>query len=494
MPPPAPSDPRSDRKLFDLLARLRERRSTGTLELTDGAASRRIHVRDGEVWIPGAHPLARKLVERLEAARRRQGAPMPADEPMLGILEKIAAVMITWPASGSRFRDGIGGFPEDLVGPLPGARLLMIGASLGLDEAEVDRRLGLLGARIRAAPGGLGGGDLLGFLPEEHFLFERLAFPTAVGELLAASPFPRAEAARRLLELSAVGLVLPESGAANAPASGFRDQAELVARLSERVAKGLAERPLELDRDTYREVITDLIARHGGLDHYELLAVSSDASVETIHAAFERLARTVHPFNAARFEITGSEPALRVLFERATLAWEVLSDPERRHAYNERQLIDLSSTAPSGERREAERRAIARGQFERALVYANAGDLHSAIQLLEQAVQVDPRADYWATLARLQARNPSWLRRALGSYKHAVQLDPANAELRLAYGNLFEQLDEPERARVQYNAALRASPDLQEAADRLQAVERRLTGATEPSPATSIFSRFFRRE
>ena len=75
-----------------------------------------------------------------------------------------------------------------------------------------------------------------------------------------------------------------------------------------------------------------------------------------------------------------------------------------------------------------------------------------------------------------------------------MQLDPGNAELRLAYGNLFEQLDEPERARVQYNAALRANPDLQEAADRLAALERRLTGGTEPSPASSIFSRFFRRE
>lgn len=494
MPPSVPSDPRSDRKLFDLLANLRERRSTGTLELVDGAASRRIHLRDGEVWIPGAHPLARKLVERLEAARRRRGAPMPADEPMIGILEKIAAVMITWPANGSRFRDGVGGFPEDLVGPLPGARLLMIGAALGLDEAEVERRLGLLGARIRAAPGGLRGGDLLGFLPEEHFLIERLALPTSVHELLASSPFPRAEAARRLLELSAIGLVLPEFAPTTAPAAVFREQVELVARLSERVARGLAERPLELDRETYRQVIADLIARHGGLDHYELLAVSSDASVETIHAAFERLARTVHPVNAARFEVTGSEPALQVLFERATLAWEDLSDPERRHAYNERQLIELSSTAPSGARRDAERREVARGQFERALVYANAGDLHSAVQLLEQAVQVDPRADYWATLARLQARNPSWLRRALTSYKHAVQLDPGSAELRLAYGSLFEQLEEPERARVQYNAALRAKPDLQEAADRLAALERRRTGGTESSPATSIFSRFFRRE
>lgn len=489
-----PSDPRSERMLFDLLARLRARRSTGTLELADGETSRRIHLRDGEVWIPGAHPLARKLAERLDAARRRRGAPMPADEPMLGIIEKIVAVMITWPSTGSRFRDGVGGFPEDSVGPLPGARLLMTGASYGRDETEIDRRLAQLGARIRAAPGAANGGDLLGFLPEELFLFERLALPTPVQELLATSPFPRAEAARRLLELSAIGLVLPESAPANAQAGDFREQVALVARLSERVGRGLEERPLELDRETYRQVITDLIARHGGLDHYELLAVGSDASVETIHAAFERLARTVHPSNAARYEIAGSEAALQVLFERATQAWEVLSDPERRHAYNERQLIDVSSTAPTGERREAERREIARGQFERALVYANAGDLHSAIQLLEQAVQVDPRADYWATLARLQARNPSWLRRALGSYKHAIQLDPGNADLRLACGQLFEQVDEPERARVQYNAALRADPDLQEAADRLAALERRRPAAAEPSTASSIFSRFFRRE
>src|SRR5690606_24010943 len=54
--------------------------------------------------------------------------------------------------------------------------------------------------------------------------------------------------------------------------------------------------------------------------------------------------------------------------------------------------------------------------------------------------------------------------------------------------------DEPERARVQYNAALRADPELQEAADRLAALEQRRAATAEPSTATSIFSRFFRRQ
>lgn len=488
-----PRDPRSDRNLFQLLAELRARRATGTLELEDAGTSRRIHLRDGEVWIPGAHPLALKLAERLEAAKLRRGAPLPANEPLLGILEKIATVMVTWTAGTSRFRDGIGGFPADLVGPLPGARLLMIGATLGLDDAEIERRLAQLGERIRAAPGGLRGGDLLGFLAEEHFLVERLALPSAADELLASSPFPRSEAARRLLELSAIGVVRSESAPVAEPTAAYHEQSELVARLSERVARGLAERPLELDRDAYRQQITDLLARHGGLDHYELLGVASDAPLDAVQAAYERLARTVHPDNAARYEVKGFESALQVLFERATLAWEILSDPERRRLYNERQLIEISAAGPSGERREAERREIAKKQFDRALVYANAGDYHSAIQLLEQAVQVDSRADYWATLARLQMRNPSWLRRALESYRHAVQLDPGNADLRLAYGQLFEQLEEPERARVQYNAALRANPDLQEAADRLALLEQRRPGA-EKAPSAGIFSRFFRRE
>ena len=493
MPPELPRDPRSDRTLFEWLSQLRVRHATGTLELEEGVTSRRVHLRDGEVWIPGGHPLARRLAERLEAARQRRGAPMPADEPLLEILEKIAAVMVTWKADRCRFRDGVAGFPGDLVGPVPGARLLMVGATLGLDDSEIERRLALLGGRLRAAPGGLRGGDLLGFLPEEHFLVEHLALPSPAAEILDASPFPRSAAARRLLELAAIGLVLPESAPVVESGTAFREQTELVARLSERVARGLAERPLELTRESYREVIADLLARHGGLDHYELLAVGSDASSETIHAAYERLARTVHPANAARYEVSSSAPALQVLFERATLAWEILSDPERRRRYNERQLIELDSAAPTGERREAERRDIARKQFERALVYANAGDVHSAIQMLEQAVQVDPRAEYWATLARLQARNPSWLRRALTSYQRAVQLDPGNAELRLACGQMFEQLEEPERARVQYNAALRANPDLQEAADRLAALDQRRTAADRPANG-SIFSRFFRRE
>ncbi len=270
-----------------------------------------------------------------------------------------------------------------------------------------------------------------------------------------------------------------------------RDEGEVVLRIGERIARDLQERPLAIDADEYRRRIGDLHARHGGLDHYEMLGVVVGASVDQIQASYEEVARLVHPSNGARLGLAGREEALRTLFERVTRAYETLMDPERRRAYNERQLIDMPATGPTGERRDAEKREMARAQHERSLVYANAGDYHNAISLLEQAVKTDPRAEYWCALARMQSRNPSWTRRALDSYREGLQLDPQNPEIRFAIGQLYEQLGEFERARVQYHATVRANPNHREAAERLAKINEAREQTNRPG---GLLSRFFRRE
>jgi curved DNA-binding protein CbpA len=474
---------------LETLRGLRIRRATGVLEIQVAGQKRRLFLREGEVHLPGAHPLAQLLAERLERLGGT-GPPTPAAAgPLLEIVERIAEVVADWRASESEFREGLGVLPPDLTGPLPSARLLMLAATAGQDDAAVEKRAAELGPRYASSPAASSLADRLGFQPEEDFLLERLRHPMALPELLANCPIPRAVAVRRLVQLVALGAVLPE---ATAERSRGADSAELVQRIAERIARSLEDRPLELGPDEYRQRIGDLLARHGGLDHYELLEIPPSASVEQIQAAYEDLARLVHPVNAEPLGLGGRQPALRLLFERATDAYEVLSDPERRRTYNQRQMIEIPSAGPSGAHRDAEKRSVARGQYERALMYANAGDVHNAIQLLEQVVKTDPKLEYWCALGRLQARNPSWLRRALESYRNALQIDSQNADVRFAIGQLFEQLGEPERARVQYGAAVRYNPNHTEAAERLARLHEARDLASRQEGG--LLSRFFRRE
>jgi curved DNA-binding protein CbpA len=65
-----------------------------------------------------------------------------------------------------------------------------------------------------------------------------------------------------------------------------------------------------------------------GIDHYEVLQISANAELETIHRIYRILAQRFHPDNA----VTGDAER----FKQLTEAYHVLSDPERRAQYDVR--------------------------------------------------------------------------------------------------------------------------------------------------------------
>jgi molecular chaperone DnaJ len=71
-------------------------------------------------------------------------------------------------------------------------------------------------------------------------------------------------------------------------------------------------------------------------DFYAILGVSRDASAEDIKRAFRRLARESHP------DANPHDPTAEARFREIAEAYEVLSDPERRHRYDRGDTIDLN--------------------------------------------------------------------------------------------------------------------------------------------------------
>jgi curved DNA-binding protein len=72
--------------------------------------------------------------------------------------------------------------------------------------------------------------------------------------------------------------------------------------------------------------INDDMGKRDIIDYYEILQVSSNAQPETIHRVYRILAQQLHPDNPG----TGNPDDFRVLSE----AYQTLSDPERRAAYD----------------------------------------------------------------------------------------------------------------------------------------------------------------
>lgn len=63
-------------------------------------------------------------------------------------------------------------------------------------------------------------------------------------------------------------------------------------------------------------------------DYYEILGVGRDANKAEVKTAFRRLARELHP------DVNDHDPEAEEKFKEAAEAYEVLSDPERRRAYD----------------------------------------------------------------------------------------------------------------------------------------------------------------
>jgi DnaJ-class molecular chaperone len=63
-------------------------------------------------------------------------------------------------------------------------------------------------------------------------------------------------------------------------------------------------------------------------DYYEVLGVERDANKAEVKTAFRRLARELHP------DVNNHDPEAEEKFKAAAEAYEVLSDPERRRAYD----------------------------------------------------------------------------------------------------------------------------------------------------------------
>src|SRR5262245_51308556 len=208
----------------------------------------------------------------------------------------------------------------------------------------------------------------------------------------------------------------------------------------ERIGRSLDERPLQLTPEAHRQAVASLIGRVGEATHYELLGVAPGASGEEIHEAYERLARLVHPRNAGAVGLAGRQGVLEMLLERATMGYLVLSHPGRRKEYD-RQLGSRPWSAESwGATREEEERAVARRYFAKANVLAAQEEYHPAIELLRQAVRIDPRAEYYTLLGQLQAKNPYWLRNAGDSLQKAVDLGAHGPALTSALTRVREML------------------------------------------------------
>ena len=473
--PETPVEPFPKDSLREVVRSVYLEQSSGTLEIQLASEARRFYFQNGELHLLDGHPLARRMAELLGKTegtnRDSKGSAPPSISPeaqseLESVVSRIARFLAQLEEGEFRFLEGWSEIPGDLVGPLPTGFLIMELATLNHDDGAILQDLGGLEAQFEARrqPGDLEKYHWLD--TEEVFLLSRLETPMPLAVFLKQAGMDRPLALRTLKRLWAVGLIArSQSHSADPETQEDRVTAAVARKFRERVAGTLEARPLSLTVEEHRQQLGELLAILGEQDHYQLLKLRRDATLEQVHSSYEVLARLVHPDHAEMLELRGKEQALDFLFERATEAYLTLSDPRRRSLYDQRMDYNILDEDPEDE--EERNRELGREYYRLARRLVDTQQFHAAHELLRDAARRDPRPEYFALLGQVQAKNPNWTRRAVESYRKAVELAPNSVDLRLGLAMTCETGGYETEAKLHYENVLARMPGHPVAAEAL---------------------------
>lgn len=203
--------------------------------------------------------------------------------------------------------------------------------------------------------------------------------------------------------------------------------------------------------EVQRELVWNTYRRLDWASHYDLLGVDPQAPVEVVAKALHERARMFHPDHHLKPHLADAREALEALFASLRSAERTFRTPESRLAYDRTLEVSADTIALPGTEPTIEvQKEIGRKNYTRAKVLYEEEDYYPAYEMVRQAVEFDPaQKDYWVLLARIQRKNPKWVRHATETMRRAVKFIPDNVELwwELSEACLNER-NEPERMKA----------------------------------------------
>jgi curved DNA-binding protein CbpA len=236
-----------------------------------------------------------------------------------------------------------------------------------------------------------------------------------------------------------------------------------------------AAQPAPAQRSTsqfLRQEILDLHARLSAVSHYDALGVPPHASDAEIKAAFLRLAKRYHPDVHHEPALADLRDALEALFLRVTQAWQVLSNPITRRAYDGHAVAE-----PAGEPRTPfppdDVLPSPPELFARAEQCLSDGRVDEAVVLLQQTTELAGgglRHRARLALARQFLKRPDWVRNAERELQGVIGEDPEHIEAHLLLADLYARQGLGRRAEALLRRVLARKPGHAQAAAALAAL------------------------
>lgn len=459
-------------------------RASGTLHLDNGAHTKRVSFRRGNIIFAATSVETERLGERLvragkvkrsilelalrvmERSHERLGTTMvewgwvsPAEmrRAVATQIKDIIYSVFTWSAGEYRFEPEPEEqpVPPDLVLELHTAELIYEGAHRIGDMRAIHAGVGSPSAILAVA----GGTRLeIPVTQQDGYILARVDGRTSILDIVSRLPLSEEESLRRIYALLLAGVL-------------ERKQAAATTGPAPEATAG----PISEEEKRFRDGI---IARHAAMklgNFYDRLGVALDATDTQIREAHEQVLRSLEPGASFRDRLSDLQKRMDEVRRRVDEAHETLSDPDRRREYD-RSLpgtfseatvaaetrasgtVSISSSSepgpvePGASRRPETRSDKSKQEAELYYLQANrfwqAGDYFDAIASINESVRLDPKKGaYHRVLGRWLAENPSCAEAARDELERAIALDPHDQDAYLDLARLLESEGEADTAR-----------------------------------------------
>jgi DnaJ-like protein/tetratricopeptide repeat protein len=306
--------------------------------------------------------------------------------------------------------------------------------------------------------------------PEDYFVFSRVDGRTSLRQLILISGFPEARAVAILKKLHDLGAIavpglsraatppaVPISPAAAAPSPPPLPRPRTMTPARGIDLRNIMEERVELTLEQKHAILIKHASLHTAT-MFEVLEVGPDADKRALKLAYRKLSKDFHPDRFFGRQLGSYKQLLSEIFDIASSALDILSDPAKRAAYVNSLSVPVAvAVAPTPPPVPPQARLRAAEIFEAACNHQVAGELARALEEFAEAIRIDPQPRFLrrAAEASLHAQE---LRLAEEYAKKATELDPNHAAAHRILAKVHNALGRSQEARESLHLARRLDP------------------------------------
>jgi len=210
----------------------------------------------------------------------------------------------------------------------------------------------------------------------------------------------------------------------------------------------------------FMEAVKNLAKNLDNMKDHEILGIDSVFDVETLRNSFEETALKYNPERYSSVRFADIKKELNLIYRRIIQAYINLSastidkpSGTKYSAVAEKEKIYLM-----GEKLISDNEAFI--LFEKAKEFADKGDYYQAVNLCQQAIEINKRVpEFHLFIADIYSELPRFTNKAIEHYLNYLEILPNNIAVKIKLAELYIKFSQWEKANKELQEVIELQPD-----------------------------------